>query len=225
MSRRRYVEYMDECKAQAMKQALPALEKALSCLLEEHALHGEVRLIQAGDEHCLTSAEAQQFASFALRRRRCSGAVRDAARRLCARLGLGHREFLRDGDGLPVWPADWLGSFSHDDAVAVVVLGRRSPLQGVGIDVEAPDPLEAELVDRVVADSERAAFAHARLDGKAVFSIKEAIFKAAYPTDRLFLEFDQVTLDFAARTALTAYGRTLHWRVVTGPRVLALAWY
>jgi 4'-phosphopantetheinyl transferase EntD len=202
------------------------LAHALAHLLEPHAaLHASARPIQPGDEQALTPAEAAQFAAYALRRRRASGAVRAAARNLCTKLGLGPHEFLRDADGIPGWPPGWLGSFSHDDVAAVAILGRRPPLQGLGIDIEAPDPLEPELTRSILAHGEEMPLALAGLDGKAAFSIKEAVFKAVYPADRIFLEFAQVRLDPGNRTALTYYGRTVQWRVVTRPRMLALAWW
>lgn len=202
-----------------------ALQHAVSWLLRDSpALRAAVHLIRAGDEHALTPAEARHFAAYALRRRRASGSVRRAARGLCAQLGLDHREFVPDDSGVPPSPPGWLASFSHDDVAAIAVFGRV-PLRGLGIDLEAPDALDEELTARVLAPGEDRALADAGIDGKAVFSIKEAVFKATWPADRVFLEFAEVHLDPATRTARTSSGRVVHWRLVTQPRVMALAWW
>jgi 4'-phosphopantetheinyl transferase EntD len=203
-----------------------ALEEAVSRLLEDHAfLHARVQPIRAGDEHALTAAEARYYAEFPPHRRRASGSVRGAARMLCAALGLGQREFACDADGVPAWPEGWIGSFSHDGEAAIAVLGRSPPLQGLGVDIEAPGSFGPELTQRVLAEGEGDALAAAGVDGKTAFCVKEAVFKATFPRDRLFLAFWQIRLDPATRTALTASGRSVHWRAIAAPRRIALAWW
>ena len=50
------------------------------------------------------------------------------------------------------------------------------------------------------------------LKAKLLFAVKEAVYKAVYPLDRVFLEFGDIEVDLAAGTATTRTGRTLTLR-------------
>jgi 4'-phosphopantetheinyl transferase EntD len=58
----------------------------------------------------------------------------------------------------------------------------------------------------------------------ALFSIKEAIYKAVNPLDGIFLDFRDVSVDRRRGIAITNYGRRVNWRVALSSRVLAVAW-
>ena len=61
------------------------------------------------------------------------------------------------------------------------------------------------------------------LKAKLVFAAKEAVYKAAYPLDREFLEFGDIDVDLAAATATTRTGRSFALRTCISPRIVALA--
>jgi 4'-phosphopantetheinyl transferase EntD len=61
------------------------------------------------------------------------------------------------------------------------------------------------------------------LRGKLVFSAKEAVYKAAYPLDRVFLEFGDIEVDLAARRAMMCTGRVLALRYFVSSHVVVLA--
>ena len=187
---------------------------------------GDLVRIRQGDAALLREDEAAQFRSAVPKVRDASGAVRAVARRLCAFLDVEPVSVLKDRDGVPCWPQGLIGSLTHDSLVAAAVVVRpRSGVEGIGIDVEAPCPLEDALAHFIMTPDEARQSVRTGIDAKMVFSIKEAVYKAVYPTDRVFLEFHQVTLDPASRTATTAYGRKVHWRATRATRVLALAWW
>jgi 4'-phosphopantetheinyl transferase EntD len=60
------------------------------------------------------------------------------------------------------------------------------------------------------------------LGTKLLFTIKEAVYKAAYPLEHDFLEFHDIEVDLAGRLARTRAGRmlALHWCVSSHVLVL-----
>jgi 4'-phosphopantetheinyl transferase EntD len=56
-----------------------------------------------------------------------------------------------------------------------------------------------------------------------LFAIKEAVYKAAYPLDRAFLEHHDVEVDLAARTAETRHGRMVPFRYGVSSHIAVLA--
>lgn len=185
---------------------------------------GEVRPIKPGDEQLLAPVEAEGLERAVLSVRRASGAGRDIARSLCAQLGVPVAEIPRSPRRYPIWPAGITGSITHDSEFAAAVVAPADQFGGVGIDIEPPTPLAPDIRELVGQREEWASFSNPAFCDKALFSIKEAVFKAVYPRDGIFLDFHDVTVAFAPRTATISYGGTVHWRILNSPRVLAIAW-
>jgi 4'-phosphopantetheinyl transferase EntD len=61
------------------------------------------------------------------------------------------------------------------------------------------------------------------LRGKLLFTAKEAVYKACYPLDRVFLEFHDIEVDLAGHQAVTKTGRVVALRYGVSSHVLALA--
>jgi 4'-phosphopantetheinyl transferase EntD len=185
---------------------------------------GEVRPIKPGDEQRLAAVEAEGLERAVLSVRRASGAGRDIARTLCGKLGAPIVGIRRSPKRYPIWPAGVTGSITHDGEFAAAVIAPSDRFGGVGIDIEPAVPLTPEIRSLVGRPDEWASFSNFDLCDKALFSIKEAVFKAVYPRDGIFLDFHDVTVAFGPRTATISYGGTVHWRIVNSPRVLAIAW-
>lgn len=109
------------------------------------------------------------------------------------RIGLG-------SDRLPIWPKGTCGSISHARSFVACLVGsdtQRSP----GIDIEAMLTLDNLPAVRRAALTENdiqvlqgdVSIRHAT----AIFSAKEALFKALYPSVRQRFGFDAATLDAA----------------------------
>jgi 4'-phosphopantetheinyl transferase EntD len=107
----------------------------------------------------------------------------------------------RAGSGAPVWPDGLVGSISHSPEAAIAVVGRRDDYVGLGVDLEergrGPSPRAARLVCRpsemewVDVDS--------GLDRLAMlFSAKEAVFKALFPIEEVWLGFADAELSWHA---------------------------
>jgi len=200
------------------------LNRRLNDIVPGGAVAG-VRRIAVADDRLLTAAEAAGRDRTVPGRRRASGAARDIARGLLD-AAIGSRpDILCEASGAPLWPCGIVGSLTHDDVVAAAVVAPAALLGGIGVDVEAAEPLEEELLATVTAPGERELSADDPLRGKVLFCVKEAVFKAVNPHDRRFLDFADITVEAARGIATTSYGRVVRWRAIAGPRVLAVAWW
>lgn len=200
------------------------LTRHLSTLLPSGALGG-VRTMQPGDENGLTCNERKSLGGRVVASMRASGAARSIARALSANLGYADCEFPRSPTGSPIWPEGLIGSLAHDADIAAAVLCSAGRLGGIGVDAEPVGHIDAAVARLILRPDEVKPAQSANLTPKAVFCIKEAVFKAAHPADGIFLEFHDVHLDFSSRTAQTSYGRTVRWRVSTETHLLAVAWW
>ena len=131
---------------------------------------------------------ARRRDSFAAGRRAAAGALGAAGYRGDGRLGI-------DADGLPVWPAGWLGSISHAESVAVAV-AMPAPTHGagvLGIDLEAvvapgtAAEIAAEIMPEALPGASGLPLAE---EITRVFSAKEALYKALFPRTRQFRGFE-----------------------------------
>jgi 4'-phosphopantetheinyl transferase EntD len=120
-----------------------------------------------------------------------------------------------------------VGSLAHDATVAVAALARRGDYLGIGIDIEPAEPLDPDLLDMVATPGERAAIQKAvqasPLHGRLLFAIKEAVYKAAYPLDRVFLDHHDVEVDLAVRKAAIRDGRTIRFACGQSSHIAVLA--
>jgi 4'-phosphopantetheinyl transferase EntD len=181
------------------------------------------RAIAAGDEFALLPEEFGAFAGSVVKVRRASGAARIVARELMPRLGQPAQALPKSASGAPAWPAGIVGSLAHDAEVAVAALGRRGDYCGVGVDVEPAQPLDADLLDMVATASERRAIGGDPLAARALFVVKEAVYKAVHPLDGIFLDHHDVEVALASGTATVRGGRVVTFRHCIGARILALA--
>jgi len=200
----------------------PVLQRDIDMLAVPGLLIGH-RLISPGDEHALLAEEAASIASPVIAVRRASGAARIVARELLAQLGYGSVPLTKGAGGAPIWPAGITGSLAHDDQVAVAAVGLLRDFGAVGIDVEPVELLPPDMLELVATSQELRKIADDPLRGRILFAAKEAVYKAAYPLDRVFLEFRDIDVDLAARNAATKTGRTIALRYSISSRVLVVA--
>ena len=185
---------------------------------------GGVRLIEHGDESLLAPEEIGCLQSAVVSVRRASGAGRDLARALCRQLGVETKSIPRSRQRFPVWPRGVVGSIAHDGEFAAVVVASKCDVTALGIDVEPAARLHTDVEHLIGTDTELTQFRDSNGGGTILFALKEAVFKTVYPIDRIMLDFHDVTVCRESSTALTRYGRVVHWRALTEPRVLAVAW-
>lgn len=211
-------------KAGAEETPDARLTRHLSTLLPSGVLGG-VRSIQPCDEDGLTRKERLSLGRRVVKSMRASGAARSIARALSASVGYADHEFLRSSTGSTIWPGNLIGSLAHDEEFAAAVLCPASRLGGIGVDLEPIGHIDDALARLILRPDEVGPANSASLTPKAVFCIKEAVFKAVHPVDGIFLDFQDVHLDFSSRSALTSYGRRVRWEVWTETHLLAVAWW
>lgn len=200
----------------------PSLQQALAALAAPGLLIGH-RVISSGDEDALREAEAASIRSAVTGVRRASGAARIAARTLLAQLGFPNAQVPKGDGGAPVWPAGVVGSLAHDDEIAVAAVGLRRDFASIGVDVERAAALSADMLELVTTARERRMIGDDLLRAKLLFAAKEAVYKAVYPFDSVFLEFHDIDIDLAGATAMTRTGRSLTLRWCMSSHIVALA--
>nr|WP_208408449.1 4'-phosphopantetheinyl transferase superfamily protein [Variibacter gotjawalensis] len=177
------------------------------------------RRIAEGDEGALNRGE---ISATNLSVRRASGAVRIVARELLRAPDLA---IPKGEGGEPIWPRMVVGSLAHDDEIAIAATANAEDYEAIGIDIERAEPLVAETFALVVTDRERAMIGDDAMKATLLFAVKEAVYKAAYPLDRVFLEFADIEVDLDQGVAATKPGRSLTVRYATTlSHVVALAY-
>jgi 4'-phosphopantetheinyl transferase EntD len=200
----------------------PTAMAALASLAPPGLMIGH-RIIAPGDEDALLDGEIEAFKQSVPRVRRQSGAARLVAREILAALGVAAGALPRTRPGPPAWPRGIVGSLSHDDVIAVAAVARAEIYAGIGIDVEPPLPLPPELVERVTTAGERRWYPPSVLESRVLFATKEAIYKAQYPSDGVFLDFQDIEVDLEHNRGVTRTGRSVQIAVTAFPRIFALA--
>lgn len=109
-------------------------------------------------------------------------------------------------DRAPVWPPGLAGSVSHVEGYALAVVCASQGGRSIGIDVERlSEQLEPEEVLRQVATPEELFLIRHLGDARGftvMFSAKEAIYKALYPSARRYIDFNEVTCEGAVHGQL-----------------------
>jgi 4'-phosphopantetheinyl transferase EntD len=173
----------------------------------------DARVVVAEEDPRLVSPEAELFAeeheavkNAVLSRRRQFAAGRRLARQAWQRLGQPPVALLNDAQRVPIWPAGVVGSITHTEVWCGVAVARAREVSALGTDVEVAAPLEVNLWDRVCRPEERAFLERlppdaAGLVAKGIFSAKESIYKALYPSVRVFLDFQGMSIELEAGRA------------------------
>jgi 4'-phosphopantetheinyl transferase EntD len=200
----------------------PALARDIAALAVPGLLIGH-RVISPGDENALLDEEAASIGSPVIAVRRASGAARIVARAVLAQLGHARAAIPKGEAGEPIWPAGISGSIAHDDRIAVAAVGLQRDVRAVGIDVEPAVPLPPEMLELIATPQELHSIGDDLLQGKLLFTAKEAVYKAVYPLDRLFLEFRDIEVDLVSRTASTRAGRAVTLRACVSSHVVVVA--
>jgi 4'-phosphopantetheinyl transferase EntD len=159
----------------------------------------------------LTAREAELVARAVSKRQREFATGRMLARNALSRLGRQGIEILSGPGRDPIWPEGIRGSISHCNTRAVVAVSERTT--SIGIDVEHRGELQPELWKMVLLPDEVQ-----RLEREfrgadrgrmalALFSAKEAFYKAQYPWTGRFLGFEAVRVDFEPESSAFGEGR------------------
>jgi 4'-phosphopantetheinyl transferase EntD len=194
------------------------LDQALAALARPGLLVG-YRAISPEDARSLTPEEGRTVRA---QDRAASGAARQIARELMTRLGTTPQPLPKGAGGAPRWPDGLVGSLAHDETVAIAAVAKRDTFAGIGIDIEPAESLDADMVPLVMTERERAR-SDDPFGGKLTFIAKEAVYKAVYPLDGLFLEFSDIDVDLTRGCATIRDGRVIEVRLAISTHLVALA--
>jgi 4'-phosphopantetheinyl transferase EntD len=181
------------------------------------------RMISPGDELDLLPDELGAFAKSVVKVRRASGAARIVARELLGQLGRARGAIPKGESGAPVWPEGLVGSLAHDAEIAVAAIAMRQDFLSLGVDVEPAEALDPDIFEMVATATERRRMQDDRLGGRLLFSVKEAVYKAAYPLDNMFLDHHDVEVSLDSGVARVCNGRTVRFRYGVASHVVVLA--
>lgn len=186
------------------------LEEALRAAFERMAVEQRadardvrVRVAALDETAVFAHPEEERLVARAVESRRRELATgRRLAHALLAELGADPAPLLPGERRAPVWPAGFVGSISHAQGVAAVVVARSPPFACVGLDVEGAEPLKPELVDVLLTASEKATFSKAGgafgAWAKLAFCAKECAYKAWSPALDFVPEFTDVEVELDA---------------------------
>jgi 4'-phosphopantetheinyl transferase EntD len=139
----------------------------------------------------VTTAVPKRKREFVSGRSLCKAAL--------SQFGYHDQSILQNSSRAPIWPDDIVGSISHCDWEAAVVLANSKNLVGVGLDVELDQPLIPEVEDSVCNSLDRrlsrkqSALRDARWS-KVIFCAKESVFKALNPLTSEVPDFKDVAV-------------------------------
>jgi 4'-phosphopantetheinyl transferase EntD len=158
---------------------------------------GEIASLQAplsSDEESFIAGRA--LSALRLRELRAGRACAGAALRQ-----LGYPSFIvRAGeDRAPIWPRDVVGSITHSSQYCAAVAAPRATVEGLGIDCEVVGIYDENVWRRIYLPREVESFC-----GEAdfcevsylIFSAKESVYKAIYPSVRRFVDYLEVEIVF-----------------------------
>lgn len=133
------------------------------------------------------------------KRRREFSAGRACAREALKTFGIDDFPVIPTPERFPDWPPGIIGSITHTANYCAAAVCRRGRIISLGIDVEGATELAFDIVPLVLGEHERARLeaidpSARALQIKILFSAKESIYKAYYPTTRVVLDFHDVDL-------------------------------
>ena len=149
----------------------------------------------------LLEAEADYLASRSMQPQRKAEfrAGRACAREALARLGFAGWPLLPAATREPKWPDGFVGSITHCDRFCAAAVSKRDVCAGIGIDAETISRVSDRIAPLVCTDGELRALLKCRTAGRKIllaliFSAKESVFKAVFPSTRLLFDLKDIEL-------------------------------
>ena len=164
----------------------------------------------------ILAAEADYLAARRMRPQRDAEfrTGRACAREALAKIGIDAWPLIPAATREPQWPRDVVGSITHCRGYCAAAVGRGGDWAGIGIDVEAAGRVDERLAPVVCGRGELAALDKCDRRKRSawltlIFSAKESVFKAIFPRERTFVDFNDVEIELeAVHGAFHASGRT-----------------
>jgi 4'-phosphopantetheinyl transferase EntD len=173
----------------------------------------------------LTPVECARAAELGDQRALEFATGRVLARSVLAHWGHSGFSLLPDADRVPIWPEGVVGSISHKRDICIVAVASREDRAGIGVDIEHDAPVKSGVEELVCLPSERRwleaeGASQVGRRCRLVFSAKEAVYKAFYPSVRTRWGFHDVEVlvdlgagRFDARLPAGAHPSTISGRI------------
>jgi 4'-phosphopantetheinyl transferase EntD len=117
----------------------------------------------------------------------------------------------------------FVGSLAHDAQIAVAAVAHADYYLSIGIDVEPAEPLPREVLPLLGTRAELAELRGDLVEARVLFCAKEAVYKALYPLDGVFLSYKDIQVDLGVRRARTRTGWTLPICLHRSRHIVAIA--
>jgi 4'-phosphopantetheinyl transferase EntD len=168
-------------------------------------------LREEADASLLYPAEAAFCAGFARKRSADFAAGRLCARRALADLGIVDFPIGVNTDRSPRWPPGIAGSISHTEGYCCAVAAEAHVFGSIGIDVEILGRVDSAVAALVFTPAETAflstlASAARTRAATIIFSAKEAFYKCQYAIAHQWLDFHDVSVEFASPSGAELVG-------------------
>ncbi|MBN2717089.1 MAG: 4'-phosphopantetheinyl transferase superfamily protein [Deltaproteobacteria bacterium] len=128
---------------------------------------------------------------------------RQLAREALAELGIAAAPIPANTDRSPVWPDNVVGAITHCNSWCAAGVAFKNDIRYLGMDIEEYllRKMDAGMIDHICVPEERDWLSSYRGDMRrraamAVFSAKEAWYKAGFPTAQTFLDFKGARISF-----------------------------
>ncbi|EGO65802.1 4'-phosphopantetheinyl transferase [Acetonema longum DSM 6540] len=172
------------------------------------------------DEAALYPEEMALLSAKAVKKRRiefCIGRI--AAHSALRDINIDAAAVLKGPQHEPVWPGGVAGAISHSDGLALAAVAPKERAAGIGIDIEIIDANVSRDIVKEVCTPGETAWVKQRDNREIerlfmVFSAKESIFKAFFPIEHIFLDYQDAELVWQENTG--NFGGKLLARAGTG---------
>ena len=141
----------------------------------------------------LTPEENSCIAGVAPKRRNEFSTGRWLAHQLFPKFDVRQFNLLPGEKRQPEWPPHLVGSITHTDSHAVVAIGRKTNLLGIGIDMEERGRLTNKISRRILTVTERRRYPD--VDPTLIFSAKEACYKFLFPLVSEYVDYLAIEVD------------------------------
>lgn len=157
-----------------------------------------------GDPESLWAEEREAIAGAVPKRQREFAAGRQAARAAMQRLNGPAAAIPSNADRSPHWPDGMVGSIAHCSDTCVVVVGRTTQWESIGVDIEANCGIDESLWPIICSPSELSLLGERYSPDNAsrvtrLFAAKEAFYKWYYPIEKTMLEFQDVSVNWVSQ--------------------------
>jgi 4'-phosphopantetheinyl transferase EntD len=180
-----------------LKRALLKLRERCPAICSAAALASSIKQLDPVEETCATHMTPARQAEFTGGRLAAKQALRDA--------GLGAPVVVADEQGVPIFPAGYVGSIAHKHGRAVAIAAKTAVAHSIGIDLEFDENHDEEsLVAEIITEVEQprlaticAAEPTLLSPATLVLAAKEAVYKAVFQITRTTFDFDDAEVLFA----------------------------